>query len=59
MLFGLLIACSDNDSASKDTAEKATVFDSQINALEKAKSVDQQVQEAAENARKSIEDNGG
>ncbi|MBL4852595.1 MAG: hypothetical protein JKY90_10045 [Gammaproteobacteria bacterium] len=59
LLLGFLCACSDNEGVSKDTTDKATVFDSQIKALEKAKSVDQQVQDAATMSRQSIENSGG
>ncbi len=59
LLFGLLCACSDNEGVSKDTTDKATVFDAQIKALEKTKSVDQQVQDAVEKTRQSIESSGG
>jgi len=59
VLFGFLIACSDNSEISQETMDKATVFDSQIKALEKAKSVDQQVQDAATMSRQSIENSGG
>jgi len=59
VLFGLVCACTDNGSVSTNATGKATVLDSQINALEKAKAVDQQVQDAVEKARKTIEESGG
>ena len=59
VLFGLLCAYSDNEGVSKDPVDKATVLDSEIKALEKARSIDQQIQDAAEKTRQSIENSGG
>ena len=49
-------ACSDNnDSAAESKQAVKTVIDPQLKALEKAKGVEQQVLEAAEQQKKLIE----
>ena len=50
-----LISCSDNENASVETEPKKTVIDHQIQALEKAKGVEQQIMDAAEQQQKLIE----
>ena len=51
-----LPACSDNDNASSSNAKesKKTIIDPQLQALEKAKGVEQQLLDAAEQQRKLI-----
>ena len=62
---GVLGACSSEAPPTDTTVEttpaapKPTVFDDQLKALEKAKAVEQQVQEAKEKADQAIEDQGG
>ncbi len=46
LLFGLLIACS---------AEEEGVLDTQIEALDKAKELEQSIKDAAEEQRKQLE----
>ena len=53
-LIVLLSACSDNSSTSDNKSNK-TVIDSQIRALEKAKGVEEQVLDAAQQQRAVID----
>lgn len=60
----VLGACSSEaptEAAMETTpaAPQPTVFDDQLKALEKAKAVEQQLQEAKEKADQAIEDQGG
>ena len=59
LLFVLMLgvsACSDNDNASSQSKEPIkTVIDPQLKALEKAKGVEQQLLDAAEQQRKLID----
>lgn len=51
-----LPACSDNDESSSSAKEsKKTIIDPQLQALEKAKGVEQQLLDAAEQQRKLID----
>jgi hypothetical protein len=61
---GVLGACSGGTPTeaaveSTPSAPQPTVFDDQLKALEKAKAVEQQLQEAKEKADQAIEDQGG
>jgi hypothetical protein len=52
----LLTACSDNDDSSPESKQPVkTVIDPQLKALEKAKGVEKQLLDAAEQQRKLIE----
>ncbi|HSR62818.1 MAG TPA: hypothetical protein VLN56_05380 [Gammaproteobacteria bacterium] len=44
LLFGIIPACSESDS----NKEQGTVFDTQTDAMEKAKEVEKQMEDAAE-----------
>ena len=56
LIFAMtLLACSDNSSTHDDQSQK-TVIDHQIKALEKAKSVEQQILNAADQQRAFIDE---
>ena len=56
ILFGLLVACSDNN---EPPAIEDTVFQPYVGALNKAKETEQALQDAMERQRQAIEDSGG
>jgi hypothetical protein len=45
-------------TASSESPRQETVFDSQLEALERAKAVDQQMKDAEERHRKAMQENG-
>ena len=51
MLVTLLLGCGDRD----DEPLKETVFDAQIDALDKAKAVEQDLQESFDKQREALE----
>jgi hypothetical protein len=57
IVLGLfLTACSDNDHSSSESKQPVkTIIDPQLKALEKAKGVEQQLLDAAEQQRKLID----
>jgi len=54
-LIALTLGCSGQD----DQKPKGTVFDPQIQAVKKAKSVDKTIDDAAAKQRQAIEEQGG
>ncbi len=55
MLFGFALGCSGDDSATNEVEIRDSVLDAQIEAIDKARSVDQQIQDAAEKQRQAID----
>jgi len=61
-LFGCMLSGCDSQSPSTktvdtdQTTQPKTIIDDQIKALDKAKDVERQIQEAADKQRKAIED---
>ena len=56
MLFGFALGCSENGSRASEAHDQDGVFDAQFEAIDKAKSVEQQIQDAAAKQRQAIED---
>jgi hypothetical protein len=59
LLLGLLQACSPPDEEPASETPREGVFDDQIDTLDKAKSVEQQLKDSADAQRRSIEEQGG
>ncbi len=58
VLFGFALGCSGNDSNTNGGQAQDSVFDAQTEALDKAKAVEQKIQDAAAKQQQAIEDQG-
>jgi hypothetical protein len=56
--IAIILGCSGNTDGKEEKAGE-TVFAPQIEALDKAKGVDRQIEDAAERQRQTIEEQGG
>ena len=52
--LGLLTACS-NDGSTTSEEKKATVFDSQLNALDKVRNIEQVLQQSADQRQQALD----
>jgi len=59
VLLLFLQACSPSDNDPVNENPREGVFDDQIDTLDKAKSVEQQLKDSADAQRRSIEEQGG
>ncbi|MEH6503606.1 MAG: hypothetical protein V7682_06875 [Cycloclasticus sp.] len=55
VLFGLN-GCSDDKSATSSAADKKTVFDSQLNALDKTRDIENLLQQSADARQQELDD---
>ena len=60
-LFGFALGCSENDSNTNTKIEQVleSAYDTQIQAIDKANALEQQVQDMADKKRAEIEEQGG
>jgi hypothetical protein len=58
-LFGFALGCSASDSSTNENQVKERVFDAQIEAVDKANALEQQILDEAAKQRQAIEDQGG
>lgn len=59
VLFVFALGCSEKESSTNDSQAKDNVFQTQIDAVDKAKSIEQQVLDASAKQRQAIKDEGG
>jgi hypothetical protein len=59
LLAGTALGCSDENGGSGQTRDAKNVFDARMRAVEKARDVEQQMEDADELHRQAIEHQGG
>jgi hypothetical protein len=57
--ISMLAACSDKATTEKATAEKEHFLTEKMQTIKKAEQVEKMIQDATENQRRSIEEQGG
>lgn len=58
-MFVVLVGCTESDNTNSTQQVQPNVFDAQMQVLEKAKGVEQQIEDAAAKQRQSIAEQGG